>query len=414
MSKIFINYRREDSSGHAGRLYDHLANRFGETNIFMDIDNMRVGLDFVEQIEQAVQACDVLIAVIGKSWLTMKDEEGVRRLDNPHDFVRLEIQAALDRSIPVVPLLVGGAGTPKASELPDALAKLARRHAMKMSDERFRADATRLIDQIGEYVTGAATKGQPTSAPKGKPRSKPKGKSASTPKSKPTLPPKGKPAIPKGMVLIPKGPFLYGEDRVHEDIPYDYYMDIYPVTNDHYKEFMLANGYDSQNYWSAEGWAWKQGIQVNQPLYWTDHQWDKADHPVVGVSYYEAEAYASWAGKRLPTEQEWEKAARGIDGRKYPWGNVFDKTKCNSERSGIGATTPVTKYTKGTSPSGCFDMAGNVWEWCASWKYQSRGRVIRGGSWGGKPGNLRTSNRSGYTADNRNVNIGFRLAQDAP
>ena len=103
MSKIFISYRREDSSGHAGRLYDHLANCFGETHIFMDIDNMRAGLDFVEQIEQAVQACDVLIAVIGKSWLTMKDEEGTRRLDNPHDFVRLEIQAALGSAFAIEP-----------------------------------------------------------------------------------------------------------------------------------------------------------------------------------------------------------------------------------------------------------------------------------------------------------------------
>jgi formylglycine-generating enzyme required for sulfatase activity len=219
--------------------------------------------------------------------------------------------------------------------------------------------------------------------------------------------------VPVGMVLIPKGPFLYGEDRVHEEIPYDYSMDIYPVTNDHYKVFMLANGYGSQNYWSAEGWAWKQENQVNRLEYWTDPKWTKADHPVVGVSYYEVEAYASWAGKRLPTEQEWEKAVRGADGREYPWGNVFDETKCNSNESGIDATTPVTKYAKGISPSGCFDMAGNVWEWCASWYNQSGGlRVIRGGSWGVKPGSVRTSNRDGGAADLRLNFIGFRLAQD--
>jgi formylglycine-generating enzyme required for sulfatase activity len=219
--------------------------------------------------------------------------------------------------------------------------------------------------------------------------------------------------VPEGMVLIPKGPFLYGKDRVHEDIPYDYYMDIYPVTNDHDKVFMLANGYGSQDYWSKEGWAWKQKNQVNSPKYWNNPKWTKADHPVVGVSYYEAEAYASWAGKRLPTEQEWEKAARGTDGREYPWGNDFDKSKCNSFGSGVEAITPVTKYPKGISPSGCFDMAGNVDEWCASWFDADKDeRVIRGGSWDYTPVYLRTSYRDWYTADSRYLYIGFRLAQD--
>lgn len=126
---------------------------------------------------------------------------------------------------------------------------------------------------------------------------------------------------------------------------------------------------------------------MNRPEYWTDPKWNKADHPVVAVSYYEAEAYASWAGKRLPMEQEWEKAARGTDGRAYPWGDVFDTTKCNSEESAIDATTPVTKYTEGISPSGCCDMAGNVWEWCASWYDKSNNRrVIQRGSWTNIPG----------------------------
>ncbi len=178
---------------------------------------------------------------------------------------------------------------------------------------------------------------------------------------------------------------------------------------------MLANGYGSQKFWSEEGWAWKQEKQVNRPEYWTDSKWNKADHPVVGVSYYEAEAFASWAGKRLPTEQEWEKAARGTDGREYPWGNDFDTTKCNSEKSGIKATTPVMKYTKGISPFGCFDMAGNVWEWCASWYDQSPAqRVIRGGSWSHTPVHLRSSNRFGHTTVFRINHIGFRLARDTP
>ena len=384
MSGIFISYRREDSSPYAGRLFDRLADRYGEERIFMDIDTMKVGLDFVEQIAEAVQSCDVLIAVIGKTWVNIQDEGGHRRLDNPEDFVRVEIQAALERNIPVVPLLVWGAEMPKASDLPEPIAKLTRRHAMKMSDERFRADATRLIEQIQEYMTEETAEVSMEAEAR------------------------------EGMVLIPKGPFLYGEERVREDIPNDFYMAIYPVTNDQYKEFMLANGYGCQDYWSDEGWDWKQEKQVNRPEYWTDSKWNKADHPVVGVSYYEAEAYASWAGKRLPTEQEWEKAARGTDGREYPWGNVFDKSKCNSDESGIHATTPVTKYTEGMSPYGCFDMAGNVWEWCASWyDADKNGRVLRGGSWGRDPTLLRSAYRNSTNPTGRGADVGVRCSQDA-
>lgn len=401
MSGIFICYRREDSIAYAGRLFDQLADKFGKERIFMDIDTMRVGLDFVEQIENAVQSCDVLIAVIGKTWVNIQDEEGKRRLDNPEDLVRVEIHAALERNIPVVPLLVGGAGMPKASELPDAIAKLARRQAMKMSDERFRADATRLIEQIDGYVTVA--------------ESEPPSKRKPPPYSPPPPPSEPEPTIPEGMVFIPKGPFLYGEERIQEDIPYDYFIDIYPVTNDHYKKFMFANGYGCQNYWSEEGLAWKQKNQVHCPEYWTDPKWNKGDHPVIGVSYFEAEAYASWAGKRLPTGQEWEKAARGTDGREYPWGNVFDTTKCNSQESGIAGTTAVTSYPKGISPFGCFDMAGNAWEWCASWFEQSPNRrFIRGGSWNSTLRLLLSSDRTKDIKDPRGCNLGFRLVQDAP
>ena len=121
--------------------------------MFIDTNTIKPGHDFVEQIESAIQVCAVLIAVIGKTWATIQDEGGRRKLDNPDDFVRIEIQAALERDILVIPLLVGGAEMPRASDLPLAIAKLTRRQAMKTSDERFRADATRLIEQIQEYVT---------------------------------------------------------------------------------------------------------------------------------------------------------------------------------------------------------------------------------------------------------------------
>ncbi|MEO8341569.1 MAG: SUMF1/EgtB/PvdO family nonheme iron enzyme, partial [Nitrospirota bacterium] len=216
------------------------------------------------------------------------------------------------------------------------------------------------------------------------------------------------------MVKVPKGPFLYGDERVREVINHDYWIDQYPVTNRKYRAFIVADGYGTHAYWSSDGWKWKIENNITTPKYWNNTKWNKADHPVVGVSYYEAEAYAKWVEKRLPTEREWEKAARGEDGRRYPWGEEFDKNRCNSDESGIGHTTPVTQYPKGVSPYGCYDMAGNVWEWCADWYDEEKKdwRVRRGGSWFNEPVNLRASDRYWIYAVNRANFNGFRLAQD--
>ena len=192
------------------------------------------------------------------------------------------------------------------------------------------------------------------------------------------------------------------------------------MTNEKYRGFILADGYGNQAYWSEEGWKWKTEHNVTVPKYWNDIEWNKPDHPVVGVTYYEAAAYAKWVGKRLPTEREWEKAARGEGGReypwKYPWGDTFDKLKCNSAEAGLDHTTPVTQYTNGVSPYGCYDMAGNVWEWCAGWYDEERKdwRVVRGGSWHNSQESLHVSNRFRTYADRQNNNIGFRLTQDIP
>ena len=217
------------------------------------------------------------------------------------------------------------------------------------------------------------------------------------------------------MVKIPQGEFLYGDDKQKISIDHDYSIDVYPVTNEQYARFIEAGGYRAEEHWE-EGWDWKEKEKVVQPRYWDDPNWNQPDHPVVGVSYYEAKAYAKWAGKRLPTEQEWEKAARGTDGRKYPWGEEFDAERCNSEKSGLGRTTPVKTYANGISPYGCYDMAGNVWEWTSSWYEESskEGKVLRGGSWDDGPGNLRSAYRVRFRPDDRVGNIGFRCAQDAP
>lgn len=174
------------------------------------------------------------------------------------------------------------------------------------------------------------------------------------------------------MVLIPEGSFLYGEKKEQIRLP-AYYIDLYPVTNEQFMQFIDDTGYlpeedaDLLNHWD-------EGI----------YPAGREDHPVTWVNWHDAMAYARWAGKRLPTNEEWEKAARGADGREYPWGDEFDPRRCNSEESGPENTTPVTRYSMGVSPFGCYDMAGNVWEWTASSHTDEEGQsyqILRGGAW---------------------------------
>jgi ribose transport system substrate-binding protein len=158
---IFINYRRDDASYPAGRLYDRLSAHFPKNQIFIDVDNLDPGIDFVEAIEQSVGSCDVLIAVIGKRWLISSEAEGSRRLDNPDDFVRLEIATALKRNIRVIPVLVDDASMPRANDLPDDLKSLVRRQAIPVSHDRFSADSERLIAALDRvFQKTAAEQGE--------------------------------------------------------------------------------------------------------------------------------------------------------------------------------------------------------------------------------------------------------------
>jgi len=148
MPDVFISYRRDDTSGYAGRLYDQISASFGREHVFMDVATIEPGSDFVEVIEQRVGACDALIALIGKNWLAIKDEQNRARLGSSGDFVSVEITAALKRSIEVVPLLVGGAKMPLEQELPGPLQILARHQAVEVSDAHFTRDVADLIQSL--------------------------------------------------------------------------------------------------------------------------------------------------------------------------------------------------------------------------------------------------------------------------
>jgi len=224
------------------------------------------------------------------------------------------------------------------------------------------------------------------------------------------------------MILIPAGEFMMGSDDgyndekpAHKVYLGAYYIDRYPVTNAEYKRFVDATGHRQPN--------WKGGT----------YPAGKADHPVVRVSWEDATAYAQWAGKRLPTEAEWEKAARGVDGRRWPWGNEWGAGRCNSQETGIGDTTPVGKYSPaGDSPYGSADMAGNVWEWVGDWYddtyYASSparnpmgpshpvipNRVVRGGAWDYDDNDARSAYRDHYVLIYCDRWVGFRCASFAP
>jgi len=147
-NSVFINYRWTDSAGYAGRISDRLKDHFGKDAVFMDVDTIGAGLDFVKELQNGVQCCDVLVVLIGHNWLNTKDENGKRRLDNPKDFVRIEIGAALNRDIRVIPVLVDGASMPRSTELPNVLKLLALRRALQVNHDSFDADAQRLIDHL--------------------------------------------------------------------------------------------------------------------------------------------------------------------------------------------------------------------------------------------------------------------------
>jgi iron(II)-dependent oxidoreductase len=150
-------------------------------------------------------------------------------------------------------------------------------------------------------------------------------------------------------------------------------MDVYPVTNARFAQFLAAGGYDDAAWWSPEGWLWKTRSHIAQPLQWQEAGWDGPCQPAAGVSWFEADAYARWAGRRLPTDAEWEKAARGTDGGRYPWGNDWPTADRANFDQAVGRTTPVGLYPGGASPYGCQDMAGNVNNWTSDWYWPAFG-----------------------------------------
>jgi formylglycine-generating enzyme required for sulfatase activity len=525
-SGIFISYRRDDSGGHAGRLLDRLSAHFGEDQIFMDIDYIEPGEDFVQVIEEAVGSCEILIALIGRGWPASRDETGRRRLDNPKDFVRLEIAAALDRHIRVIPVLVQGAPIPRPQDLPEDLLPLSRRHAFELSDLRWKHDVDRLIRslekilarqreahrraeqeeaercdaealqtaEVSEQLKQAAAETfsetfEETAPPRAVERAREQVEatppaanletkaahttSPSQPGTRPKrarltvltvvavaalivavsaialrqnwqpgkqLPPAETPSppagqvkkvttgqvvapsqlkvsetqAPPGMVYVPGGEFQMGNDAgdeyekpAHAVTVNPFFIDQYEVTNEEYADFIIKTGHKPTPQTWTKG-AYRDG---------------EARRPVTGVTWHDADAYAKSVGKRLPTEAEWEFAARGTDGRRYPWGDKWRPGQANA--GGMMRGMADVGAFKGASPFGAFDMVGNAWEWTSSElkaypggrlpeQPASDAKVLRGGSYQSNKSQATATYRLGWRASGEAsyAETGFRCVKD--
>ncbi len=402
---VFISYRREKSKHLARAIYQDL--RMHGWDAFLDVTTIDAG-DFDRIILNQIAARAHFILLVSPGAL--------ERCASPGDWLRREIEEAvrLDRNI--VPVIEEGADFERElGHLPDALRAVVSRKnglplphfffeaAMEMLRTRFlktpeyvRVQETPPADraEVQRRIAAAAEAEAPVAA--------------AHPRSVELLP------APFGWIEIPRRGYSIAR---------------YPLTNAQFARFIEAGGYRERRWWTEAGWSRREKAGWTEPRYWRDVKWNGAEQPVVGVSWYEAVAFCLWlseaTGERimLPTEEQWQYAAQGDDGRAYPWGDDWDCQRCNNSVSPCDSngTTPVTHYEgKGDSYFGVVDMAGNVWEWCLT-DYDNETndvnsrayrRVLRGGSWFGYgTGLFRCGYRDRFNPLDWVNDGGFRLAR---
>ena len=394
VKQVFISHVTEADGDFAGRLAKDLQGL--GVPVWIAPDSIPEGEPWVDAIERALGESSHIVIVLTPA-----------ALESP--WVRMETNTAiaLERNgrIKVIPLDV------EACDVPLLLSN----YQMVRFRRGYDGGLSRLVRVLGLRVAPAEPAPAPPQAPE------------RAPAPEVESPPVVEPPQPFGpeLIHIPAGEFLMGSDpdkdknaRNDEQPQYtvqlpEYSIGKYPVTNAQYLAFVDATGQESPKHW-------KGGKPPG----------DKEDHPVVYVTWHDAMAYCRWLAEatgeayRLPSEAEWEKAARGTDGRIYPWGDEWDEKRCNSDEGGPGDTTPVGQYSPGgDSPYGCVDMAGNVWEWTRSlWRdypYDPEdgredanaegSRALRGGSWDSDRRDARVSCRYFNLPDYFLSYLGFRV-----
>jgi formylglycine-generating enzyme required for sulfatase activity len=461
-AKVFISYRRDDGMGHAGRIHDRLASEFGRDLLFMDVDDIPLGANFVKVLRDEVAKCDVLLAVIGPRWMDARDEHGNRRLDSANDFVRIEIASALQRDIPVIPILLEGTRVPNADQLPDDLKRLALQNGLDVRHASFHNDMDKLIRGLRRQGVPPNSQPPPQSPhAEGAPGTIVVDVGLSGRKEAHCFLPgngrsewfKDHEAGPE-MVVVPGGTFTMGSPESepereswqkgsespqhHVTIAKPFAVGRHLVTRAQFAAFVSATGYkaDDAHDWGAGTWDNDQRSPWRSPGFAQDDS-----HPVVCVSWHDAKANAAWCGKltgrpyRLLSEAEWEYAARAGATTPFWWGASITTSEANYNGNyaykGGGAkgvyrkgTVPVGSFA--ANPWGLYCVHGNVWEWCEdAWHDDYTGapadgsawleggdagrRVLRGGSWSYDPGGLRSASRAGDSTDVRSDGRGFRL-----
>ncbi|MFI5453905.1 MAG: SUMF1/EgtB/PvdO family nonheme iron enzyme [Isosphaerales bacterium] len=438
MSKIFLSYRRQDSIGVAGRIYDRLRAHFGGDAVFMDIDSIPFGEDFREHIDSAVGQCDVVLAVIGTKWAGGTDAH--RRLDDPRDFVRIELESALHRNLPVIPILVDRAPMPGEADLPPSLARLAFRNAIDVDQGRdFHHHVDRLIKGI-EFLF------QKSSAETAKPPRETTFRPAE-PQSSPSSPVKNLTnSLGMTLVRIEPGSFLMGSSKDQIDhlmrafpdskrewfdveqpqhtvkITRPFYLGTHQVTQGQYQAVMGNNPshFKGSDDLPVERVSWLDAVGFCNKLSGREKR-----TPFYGIDGKKV-TLVGGNGYRLPTEAEWEYACRATSTTLYPFGD--DASMLGEHGWSAGNSDRKTHPVGQKLPNawGLYDMLGNVWEWCADWydgKYyassppadpsgapEASHRVFRGGGWFYFPRFCRPAFRFRGTPGSRYGDLGFRVA----
>ncbi len=456
--KIFISYRRADSQWAAARLYDNLTHAFPDDRIFMDVEQIAPGQDFVDVLEHQVGACDVFLALIGPEWLSLQAANGARRLDDAKDFVRVEIAAALQRDETLtIPILLDNATPPRAEDLPDDLKPLARRHFARLTHEGFRSELPPLQDAIAAALAkGAAARiaARPVRAKRNWKRPVMIGLAVlaligagafATQRLMRPADPAGTPDLmafkecpecPE-MIAIPAGSFVMGSPEDEENRSSDETQREITIA---YRFAIGRTEITALEYAACVAEAACEPVPSDGP--------PKPGAPATNISWLDAKAYVAWLNTkvpgepyRLPSDAEWEYAARAGTTTAYYWGDQPDRDYANLGREicCIGSAEGADKWV-GESPVasfkpnafGLYDMLGNMAEvvedtyssdvadlptdgsayvWIADnrWAYR---RTIRGGDYASYPWNSRSAYRNSNDQNWRNHFYGFRLVRD--